>query len=245
MIERTRLPSIAAATALAFAVTACSGGPRVAASAPPAATAPAEIEQIAQLLDRGEVKDARKKLEAALRKDKANPSLLVLREDIDGDAKADLGPANHAYTVVAGDTMAGLARRFLGDRLKSYQLARYNGLKDPSALRPGQTLRIPGEDARPDSRRSAERGLSHRSSARADEHSRPSTVHAAPPPAPGANPAAAQRARKAGLTALYKGKVAAAVTDLERAAALDPGNDAIASDLQRARRIAATVKARR
>jgi EAL domain-containing protein (putative c-di-GMP-specific phosphodiesterase class I) len=59
-----------------------------------------------------------------------------------------------------------------------------------------------------------------------------------------ANPAAAQRARSAGLAALNRGAVKQAVGLLQRAHALDPGNAVILRDLQRAERIAATVRAR-
>ena len=55
----------------------------------------------------------------------------------EGDARADLGSTSYPYTVAPGDTMSALAERFLGNRLKSYQLARYNGLDDPAALRRG------------------------------------------------------------------------------------------------------------
>lgn len=245
-IVTRNIPTLALIGA-ALALAACSGGPKVATGAPPAApTAASEIEAIAALLDRGEVKDAHKRLDKALKTDPMNPSLLVLKQGVTGDAKADLGPTSYPHTVAAGDTMPSLAQRFLGNRLKAYQLARYNGIETPASLTPGSVLRIPGQPPRaaPDPR-PAPRGTAP--TAATPRVRSPAATPAAPAarPIPVANPAAAQRARSAGLAALNQGKVANAVTMLRRAAALDPGNTVIARDLARAERIAATVRARR
>jgi Flp pilus assembly protein TadD len=64
-------------------------------------------------------------------------------------------------------------------------------------------------------------------------------------PKPAGNPAAARQARAAGLAALNQGNVDRAIALLGRAAQLDPGNALIERDLARARRIAATVRARK
>ena len=79
-------------------------------------------------------KAARKRIVAALKRNPMDPSLLVLRDSLDRDPVELLGPTNHAYTVRAGDTMTGLAERFLGNRLKAYQLARYNAVLGASVL---------------------------------------------------------------------------------------------------------------
>lgn len=245
-IVARNIPTLALIGA-ALALAACSGGPKVATGAPPAVpTAASEIDAIAGLLDRGETKDARKRLDKALKADPMNPSLLVLQQGTTGDAKADLGATSYPYTVKAGDTMPGLAQRFLGNRLKAYQLARYNDIDTPASLTPGRVLRIPGQppraapEPRPAPRNSAPTATTPRAKPPAATPATP-----APRAAPAANPAAAQRARSAGLAALNQGNVANAVTMLRRAAALDPGNPAIARDLARAERIAATVRARR
>lgn len=59
-----------------------------------------------------------------------------------GDAGAQAGPspAPQVYTVVAGDTLSAIARRF-GCNLQA--LIEANQLADPNALRVGQQLRIP------------------------------------------------------------------------------------------------------
>lgn len=244
---RPRHPGKIAALSLALALAACSGGPKVPTGAPPAVpTAQAEIEAIEQLLDQGDERAARKRIDAALKRDAMNPSLMVLQQAIEGDAREQLGPTSYPYVVQSGDTMAGLAQRFLGNRLKAYQLAKYNGIEKPAALAAGQSLRIPGQPPRAEPPRRAEPrpAPSRAAPPRATPTPTPAPARAAPAPR-AANPAAAQQARTAGLAALNNGAVANAVTLLRRAAALDPGNAAIARDLARAERIAATVRARR
>ena len=247
MTASARFFPFLAAGALGLALAACSSSPKVGPTAPVAvATQAEEIEAIAQLLDTGQVKEARKRLDRALRSDPMNPSLLVLRQGLEGDARADLGSTSYPYTVAPGDTMSALAERFLGNRLKSYQLARYNGLDDPAALAPGQVIQIPGQPPRAPQRPAAAAAPARAPSARrASPPSRTPPAASAAPRAPAADTAGAQRARTAGLAALNKGDVAGAIAQLQRAASLDPGNEAISRDLARARRIAATVRSQR
>ncbi|VVT24564.1 conserved exported hypothetical protein [Sphingomonas sp. EC-HK361] len=210
----------------------------------PTAVAPTtdEIDAIQALLMQGDTKAARSRLKAVLKRDPMNASALVLRNAIDGDAKAQLGAESFAYTVRAGDTMLDLSQRFLGTRLKAYQLARYNGIDNPATLAPGQSLRIPGEAPRAAPPRASVEPSRPRPQPQA-ERPKPATKPA--PAAPAANPVAARQARAAGLAALNQGNVARAVGLLRRARALDPTNPLIARDLARAERIATTVRARR
>ena len=232
----------AVSAALLGVLAACSHGPKTpppaAASRPPAAS---EIDAIVLLLDRGERDDARKRIRSALKRDPGNAELQVLSHSIERDPKELLGPESFPYTVGVGDTMIGLAERFLGNRLKAYQLSRYNGIDTPQSLAAGQVLRIPGEPPRIEVPRRA---------AVAPAPAQPRT--AAPKPRVAARPAApvtdragAQRLRAAGLAALNGGAPGRAVVALRRAAALDPANPVVARDLARAERIAATVRARR
>jgi hypothetical protein len=78
----------------------------------------------------------------------------------------------------------------------------------------------------------------------------PAAKAAPAPPAPAATPRTADprraaQLRSAGLTALNKGQIGTAVGLLNQALRLDPGNALIKRDLDRARRLQATVKARR
>ena len=239
-------PRLAALT-LAIAVAACAGGgakPVAQLPAPPrVATAEGEIDAIIGLLDAGDTKNAGRRIAAALKRDPMNASIQVLRDSIVADPKQLLGPVSHPYTTKPGDTMNGLAERFLGTRLKGYQLSRYNGIVVPATLAAGQTLRIPGEPPRVEPVRRSE----PRAAAPATAAPKPKPAAAKPVMAtkPAANPVAARQARAAGLAALNQGDVARATNLLRRAAQLDPANPIIARDLGRAQRIAATVKARR
>lgn len=234
------------ALTLALAIAACSHGPKGGPqqASVPLTTPAGEIDAILLLLDQGDTGAAKKRINDALKRDPMNASVQVLRDSIDRDPKDLLGPASFAYTTRSGDTMAGLAQRFLGNRLKAYQLARYNGIAKPADLAAGQTLRIPGAPPRIEIPRRAE----PRAAAPTPAKARPAMPRPAPaarPAAPIANPVAARQARAAGLAALNSGNIGRAVGLLRRAATLDPGNPMIARDLTRAQRIAATVKARK
>jgi LysM repeat protein len=238
---------IIVAGAGALALAACSAGPgRVKPLAPPpaAATVASETEAAFDLLMQGKESAAVGKLKSILKRDPMNPAATMLTGSIKGDPKELLGPQSYPYTVRAGDTMEELAQRFLGNRMKAYQLVRYNGLKAPVTLTVGEVVRIPGEPPRPEPVRRAE-----------PEPARPATPTlpkprvAAPKPAPavnpGTNPVAARRLRTAGLAALNQGNVDRAVGLLRQAKQLDPANPLIARDLSRAERIGATVRARK
>ncbi|MBS0480110.1 MAG: LysM peptidoglycan-binding domain-containing protein, partial [Proteobacteria bacterium] len=178
--------------------------------------------------------------------DPMNPAATMLSGSIKGDPKELLGPQSYPYTARAGDTMEGLAERFLGNRMKAYQLVRYNGLKAPVTLAAGQELRIPGEPPRPEPVRRVEPEPA-RPVATTPVAPKPRVVTPKPatPVAPGINPVAARQLRTAGLAALNQGNVDRAVGLLRRAKQLDPANALIARDLARAERIAATVRARK
>lgn len=241
---------VVAMLAAVLALGACSSGPKdVATASSVVPTSADEIDEIAELLDRGQPGAAKRRIERALERDPMNASLLVLLQGIEGNAREALGPSNHPYTVQPGDTMSGLAQRFLGNRLKAYQLAQYNDVDTPADLAPGTVLRIPGQSRRADPEPRSK--PARQSPPAAAPRERPAAAAPKPDPEPeapprkSADPAAAQRARSAGLTALNQGKIPQALTLLRRAAALDPGNAAIAADLARAERIARTVRSRR
>ena len=230
---------------------ALSGCAKDARPAPATATAtPAdEVSAIARMLDAGETKAAGKRIKAGLKRDPMNPELLMLQQAITGDAQAALGPRSFPYTVRPGDTMGRIAGRFLGNPLKAYQLARYNGIDRPVDLAAGQVIRIPGEAPRaaePRARRPDPAPTPARPARPRGEVAAPKAALAPAARArPTANPAAARQTRAAGLAALNQGQVGRAIGLLRRAAQQDPGNPAITRDLARAERIGSTVKARR
>ena len=198
------------------------------------------IDTAVGLLEKGDEEGARKDIQQLLSRDPTDAAARVLLESLDDDPVELLGPKSFAYTVQADETLLGLAERFLGNRLKFYQLARYNSIKVPAALAAGTVLRIPGEPPRPAAAPPRSTTTPRRPRRRAPE---PQTTAPTPAPALAANPAEARRLRVLGLSALNQGKVDRAVTLLGRAAQLDPDNALIKRDLARAERIARTVKA--
>lgn len=242
IVRLSRLSANRLLLAAALTLSACAKGPPPARLPNAPVTSASAVDSVQNALLAGKDRDAQKQLKALLKRDPMNPSLLLLQDALTNDAKAALGPNNYPYSVRAGETIEELAQRFLGNRLKAYQLARYNDLTLPALLAAGQTIRIPGSLPRP-----KPQPVPERQPPKAPQTSpAPAKPKPSPPAArPTGNPAAAQRARAAGLSALNRGAVAQAIAQLERAQALDPGNAQIQRDLQRARRIAATVKARR
>ena len=242
---------LATSTILA-ALAACSGGPGRPKGPPPPpqrmAVTPAETDAAFDLLMAGKEDDARKLVDKLLKRDPMSPTAQLLQDSIKRDAKDLLGPTSFPYTVRAGDTVNGVTQRFLGNRLKAYQLLRYNDLRAPVILVPGQVLRIPGEPPRIEPVRRPELSPSPHAAPAAPATTarpRPAPARPATPAAASANPAAARTTRAAGLAALNGGDVNRAVALLRRAAMLAPANPAIGRDLARAERIAATVRARK
>lgn len=58
-------------------------------------------------------------------------------------AEAPDSPAPQVYTVVAGDTLWGIAERFYGDGNKYQVLVDANAISNPDLIHPGQMLTIP------------------------------------------------------------------------------------------------------
>jgi hypothetical protein len=201
------------------------------------------------LLDQGDEKGAQKQIRLLLKANPNDASANVLLESIQHDPVELLGARNFAYTTQPGDTMLGLSQRFLGNRLKFYQLARYNHVDHPAALAAGTVLRIPGDPPRPAEPQRSEAAPAPVGPAK-PSRAKPKVKAKAPVPsapvvkAPATDPAAALRLRSAGLAALNQGKVADAIGLLRRAQASDPANPLIGRDLARAERIAGAVRAR-
>jgi len=201
-----------------------------------------ELGDVISLLDKGEEKAAHKKLEAMVKRDPADTRSRALLDSISADPAATLGAQSFAYRVEPGDTMQGIAQRFLNDRMKFYLLARYNQIAVPASLKPGQTVRVPG--VRP--KEAAVPAPRPRPEAAPAPAAKPAPPIASPTPAPRAtDPRHAAQLRSAGLTALNKGQVGNAVGLLAQASRLDPGNALIQRDLDRAKRLQAMVRARR
>jgi Amt family ammonium transporter len=146
----------------------------------------------------------------------------LLRE-LDEDPQAALGQQHFNYTVRAGDTFESLAERFLGDRLRFYLLARYNGVDTPADIAVGQILMIPGAP--------------HRSAPPPSRSAAAPTPTPIAPPAVASDPGRAKLLRSAALESLDRGQVARSVKLLQQAALLDPASNLIKRDLAKARRL--------
>ncbi len=233
---RGAAPAMAAVLALALSACATANLRTTAAPVAPAALvapaqpaaspglAPAErLARAIDLLDHGQAAQARAELQALLaaRADDGRAARLI--REIDEAPQALLGARSFAYTVRPGETMSVLAERFLGDPLMFYALARYNGIEAPADVTSGRVLMIPG--------------VPHRSAA-------PAAAQTPAKAAPALNPGQARLLRASALEAMSRGDINRAVSLLQHAAALDPGNTRIARDLARALRIQATVHRR-
>jgi hypothetical protein len=235
---------ILGALAPLLALSAC--GPGAAPHAPASvALQVSPLDAAIELLNQGDEKGAQKQLKPLLKVNPNDPQANVLLESIKRDPVELLGDKSFAYTVQPGDTMVGLSQRFLGNRLKFYQLARYNRVGRPAALSAGTVLRIPGEAPRPAPPPKSVPTAEDKAPSRSKPKPQPGSPAGAPAKASAADPATALKLRGLGLVALNQGRVTDAVVLLGRAATLDPSNPLIARDLARARRIAQTVAKRR
>jgi len=175
-----------------------------------------------ELLGTGQSGQARAELAALLAEQPGNVAARKLLDQIDKDPKVLLGEKNYPYKVRAGESMSVLADRLLGDSLMFYGLARYNGIADPSQMEVGRMLLIPGVP-----RKAA-----------------PAAAKAVATPAAVRNPARAAQLRGQALEQMNRGAIHQSVALLQQAQTLDPGNPAIQKDLERARRIKASVQGR-
>lgn len=179
-----------------------------------------------ELLAEGRSGEARAEIQAFLTEQPGNELGQNLLEQIDGDPVAQLGAQSFPYKVQPGETLSALADRFLGDRFKFWVLARYNNLPVPARMEVGQQLMIPGTPramaARRQQRQSDDAEIAQRLNR---------------PRAAARDPARASQLRGNALELMSSGVIAQAVRLLEQALQLDPGNNLILRDLDRARRL--------
>ena len=246
MSRGSQLRAAFAGLGLSAALAACATAPADDPGAAPAVTAPApaaptftatpglssreRLRKAVELLGMGSEGQARAELQALLSEQPNHAAARSLAEQIEQDPKTLLGERSFPYKVRPGETLSELAGRFLGDPMKFYALARYNGISAPANMEVGQALLIPGVAPRTPA---------------------PAARKSAAPAAPGAtvasvarNPARAAQLRRSGLDSLNRGAVDSAVNLFRQALSLDPGNALIQGDLDRALRILSSVRGR-
>jgi LysM domain len=234
-----RRPIALAVLALAVSLGACASMPERMQSAVSRASALASpqsaqdrVHAAMDALQRGDERHAGSLLEAALREEPGNATARRLLDQINSDPRRQLGERSRSYTVLESDTMTSLAQRFVGDPLMFYALARYNNMA-PDELRAGQQIQVP------DRRRSTNASVRAQSPPAA-----PNAAPSAPPALVSVDASArAARLRLQGLERLNAGDADNAVVLLRQAHNLDAGNAAIQSDLRRAQRIQASLRA--
>jgi hypothetical protein len=185
-----------------------------------------------ELLGDGRTADARAELSRAIRIQPDNGPARELLDEMAKSPSSLFGNRSFAYQVKPGETMAILAKRFLGDPLLFYALARYNGLAAPSNLAPGDELRIP------------EIGSAAARTDRPPTSKRSNIRSGTPPTAAAAAPVAHNRAcagelRGQALVEMNRGEVDHAVSHLRQALQCDAGNELASRDLDRALRLQA------
>lgn len=208
------------------------------------------IDKAVALLGEGKRAQARVEVVQALAEQPSNAAARSLLGQIDISPRVLLGEKSYPYVVKPGDTISGLADRLLGDRLMFYALARYNGMEKATDLAVGRTLRIPGAPKKAPA--AAPPPAPAPTAPPPRKPSPPVAAPATPPPAPAVarpaaparDPARASQLRGAALRKMNTGEIDAAVSLLQQALTLDPGDDLIENDLQRAKRIQATLRAR-
>ncbi len=62
-------------------------------------------------------------------------------------APEDTAPAQESYTVVKGDTLWGICKRYYGDGRLAWKLAEFNAIKNANLIFPGQTVNLPDKGA--------------------------------------------------------------------------------------------------
>ncbi|RVT42242.1 LysM peptidoglycan-binding domain-containing protein [Sphingobium algorifonticola] len=234
---RSLTAAILAIAALSGCAQKPGGRPSAPATIQPVSNAQ-QLEDVVSLLENGNEAAARKALKAMVKREPGDIGAAVLLDSMTADPVASLGARSFDYRTQPGDSFPDLAKRFLGNRLKFYALARYNGIAVPASVKSGTVIRIPGEAPRPVI-------VPVPKPAPTPPKPAPKAVPAPAPKPSVVNPAQAARLRGQGLALLNQGQVSRAVVILRQAAAMDPGNALIKRDLERAQRIRQTVKDRK
>lgn len=101
------------------------------------------LKSIIRLIEAGQTDAAQRALKTYLAKDPKNAVALSLQQQLTVNPVVYLGKPVARYTVQSGDTLGGIAAKFLGNPLKFVILGRYNQISRVKDLRVGQVLKLP------------------------------------------------------------------------------------------------------
>jgi len=101
------------------------------------------LHQIIRMLEAGKYDAAAVELKYYRIRNPKDHTARNLLKQLTTDPLAMLGPPAHKYTVQSGDTLGGLAGKYLGSPLDFVILARYNGIKRSKDLMAGQVINLP------------------------------------------------------------------------------------------------------
>ncbi len=103
------------------------------------------LDAILEDLQRGRFEPGRRDLAGYIERHPDDVTARAVMRQLTADPEEVLGSESREYVVREGDSYSALAGRHLGDAGLFLILARYNGSGNPSDLRIGETLRLPGD----------------------------------------------------------------------------------------------------
>ena len=125
-----------------------SSTPEAVAPVPEAPAPLMSLKEIIALVENGKDDTARAALKTYLKKDPKNPQAISLQRQLTTEPRQLLGGAPTVkYTIQNGDTLGGLAQKYLGSSLKFVALARYNHIQRSRDVRVGQVIEVPAQHA--------------------------------------------------------------------------------------------------
>ncbi len=124
-------------------------GPQVDYQAEPGLTPTARLRKVVSFLETGDAARAEIELEAYEAGGSDRAIAAYWRKQIDGDPEAIFEADGTIHKVRPGESLSTISRKYLGDPLQFYLLARFNEIENPRQIVAGQEIRIPKLRAHP------------------------------------------------------------------------------------------------